>query len=508
MWLSADDTVDAGDSAFSDGVARQWQRRPDYQIEVTAPFDPLVDPATTAGSCVHRRRRRQLEESDEANNVLLAPNAVELGIAELAVGTPTQIGIASGEVQYLRIAGPPRRATRSLPRRMWPTWPTSTSSAFGTSAGVPSELCASGSRRPPAGPSRCPPATLTWFLRIAGRAGAGTGTIATIEAERLEFGLFSSSPSRGSNLGQATLQISGAGLAAPVTVRLVGGPDDPTSRSVSSTPVDDGHATATLDLARRARRALRPGGRADRRRARRAPRRLHRDRRRRRAPGAVHQRPTQCPARLVGTVRGHGAQHRRHRPRDRLAGGVRGASGSSACPGARRTPIAGRVPPRRPSRPARCGPGRCALAGRVEAGGRGVPGDRRRGQADRRAVRFRHPGLTRGPAGRAGGRSRRRARTITSGEPSTLQFRIRNTGSTPFRGPWTLDAGLVGEPELFDGALVVAPHVSELEPVEVGTGDSLDPGESLDTSAVCHRPIRPTDQPAGWSPGRRSIPAS
>ncbi len=492
VWLSADDTVDAGDRLLGSVERTTAVGETDYQIEVTAAFDPLVDGDHRI--IVRTDARRQLEESDETNNVLIAPNAVKLDIAELDVGTPSELEIAAGGVQYLRIAGPTPQLALSLAAEVADV---ADVDIVRGRVPVPARELSLGDPSATRRTISLPDGEGDWFLRIAGRAGAGSGTTATIEAEQLEFGLFSSSPSRGSNLGQATLQIAGAGLSDPATVRLVGGPGDATSRSASSTPVDDGHATATLDL-----RGV-PEGRYDLEVVR--------------IDGGVAalsdaftvtdgavghlELYTSAPpsvrpgwsGQYVVTVRNTGDTDL---DVDSLV--VRGTTAQLRLPG--RTSYADREVVFLPGDPA--GPLGAAPAGALS------PGESRRV-----VVEFLATGDGARLTAELFGRDAPDAPedppdglvvdhvdgpdAITSGEPSALQFRIRNTGSTPLRGPWSLQAGLVGEPELLDGALVTAPRFSDREPVEVGAGVELDPGEQLDATATISAPDAP-DGTARW----------
>ncbi|MDX6233922.1 MAG: hypothetical protein QOH68_2999, partial [Nocardioidaceae bacterium] len=481
VWLSADDTWDLDDRLLgSVEHTTPVNLGGSYTIDLAPRFDPLVDGAHKI--IVRTDARRELVESDDANNLLVGPSSVQLDIPDLVVSTPKQVTLSATGVRYLRIADPSAELALT----------------FDAPAGDVADVEVVRGRVPvpvrqltlPDTPATHRAASLPndadgdWFIRLSGRPGAGAGTIVTVLASPLDLGLFSVTPARGSNRGTSTVRVKGAGFNGAARVRLVDGPSGATSPFTSGDVTGD-QLTAILEL-----RGVPEGRydvevvRVDGVTARLGDAFLVTAG----APGHV-ELYTVAPPRVrpgwtgqyVITVHNTGETDLTV---DSLV--VSAVQASMRLP--HRTAFSPRpitfVPtdPPGPLGPTPAGvlsPG-AARRAVVEFAASGANPRLKTDLYEHHAPAPPPPppdGLVIdsvvGPA------------TTTSGDPANVVFRVRNTSGARLVGPWAVEVALLSQPAVLDGDDVITlPAIGPSRRASVGSGSILDPGQGATFSAV------------------------
>jgi RHS repeat-associated protein len=191
-----------------------------YTETVTAPLPGAVD--GNYHFIVVADSQGRVPDSNRDNNVLASPSVLAATTPALALGVPTSGTIATNQDVYFRVDVPPATDVRL------------TANFTGTPR--PELYVRYGDVPDPAHYDQVsanlndlhPQVLLTgragtYYILLHGREGAGGGQPFTITAEGLNFRVTGISPNHGSNAGQATATVTGAGFSPGSAVSLVAG---------------------------------------------------------------------------------------------------------------------------------------------------------------------------------------------------------------------------------------------------------------------------------------------
>ncbi|MEZ5209254.1 MAG: FG-GAP-like repeat-containing protein [Acidimicrobiales bacterium] len=241
VYLSTDGSWDPGDRLFfSAARSGDLQQGASYSQTVTAPFVPVVPGQTKV--IVRSDLFGAVDETDEANNLLVMPGSVDVTVPTLAPGVDEDLSVAADELRYRRIDA----TTDDQQLR----------AALAVDGAA--ELVVADGRLPTrtdhdhASPALDQPAIAlpanpgARFLLLQGGSSAGGGVDATLSLRDVGFAVLGVEPATGSNQGEATTVVRGGGFVTGAAVAIDDGVAHREATTV--TRLADGSLEATFDL--------------------------------------------------------------------------------------------------------------------------------------------------------------------------------------------------------------------------------------------------------------------